>query len=290
MMTISGRHWLGWVPDYPDFRDYTVATQEVKPLLQGTGLLGDGDRPLPAAVDLRSWCSEVEDQQNLGSCTAQAGAGLIEYFERKAFGRHVDCSRLFLYKVARNLLQQKGDTGATLRGTMGALALFGVPPEEYWPYEIGRFDDEPPAFCYAFAQNYQALKYVRLDPAGQPPEETLRQARASLAAGIPPMFGFTAYSSIAKAETDGLIPFPGRGERIVGGHAVLAVGYDDHLAIASGQGKGTLGALLVRNSWGAGWGQQGYGWLPYDYVTKGLARDWWTLLDSKWIDTGLFRI
>ena len=93
---------------------------------------------------------------------------MIEYYERKSFGRHIDASRLFLYKVTRNLMKQKGDTGAYLRTTMGAMVLFGVPPEAYWPYtdEKEKFDQEPPAFCYAFAQNYQTVKYFRHDPPG----------------------------------------------------------------------------------------------------------------------------
>ena len=95
---------------------------------------------LPTSVDLRPWCSPIENQLTLGSCTAHAGVGLVEYFERRAFGKHIDASRLFLYKVTRNLLQWTGDTGAFLRTTMYAMTLFGTPPEEYYKYIIADFD------------------------------------------------------------------------------------------------------------------------------------------------------
>jgi C1A family cysteine protease len=94
----------------------------------------------------------------LGSCTANAGVGLVEYFERRAYGKHIDAARLFLYKVTRKMLNFKGHTGAFLGSAMGALTLFGVPPEEYWPYDVDKFNREPPAFCYSFAKNYQAIK------------------------------------------------------------------------------------------------------------------------------------
>ncbi len=282
---------MGWRPDYPDFRDYTVANDNVKPMFGKVGVLDVDGPSLPKSVDLRKWCSPVEDQGMLGSCTANAGVGLVEYFERKAFGKYIDASRLFLYKATRTLMHETGDTGAFLRTTMGALALFGVPPEEYWPYDVSRFDEEPVTFCYAFAQNYQSIKYVRLDPANTPSKETLGQVKANLAAGMPAMFGFTVYSSITQAEKDGKIPFPSKGERIEGGHAVLAVGYDDALKVKNEMdGRQTTGAFLIRNSWGIGWGCEGYGWLPYEYALKGLAEDWWTLIDSKWVDTGEFKL
>ena len=185
-----------------------------------------------------------------------------------------------------------GDTGAYIRLTMGAMVLFGVPPEEYWPYQIEEFDREPGAFCYAFAQSYQAISYYRLDPPGTGREELLGRIKTNLAAGLPSMFGFSVYSSISQAEDDGRIPFPAQGERLRGGHAVAAVGYDDALEIPNDSpgGPRTTGALLVRNSWGAGWGDEGYGWLPYEYVLRGLAVDWWSLLKNEWIDTGQFKV
>jgi C1A family cysteine protease len=248
-------------------------------------------KSLPVSVDLREWCSPIEDQGALGSCTAHAGVGVIEYYERKSFGRHIDASRLFLYKVTRNLMKMKGDTGAYLRTTMGAMVLFGVPPEAYWPYgeDEKEFDREPPAFCYAFAQNYQTIKYFRHDPPGTKTDEVLRKVKAYLMKGHPAMFGFTVYNSIEQAGNTGKIPFPSPKEKIEGGHAIAAVGYDDKMKIKNKYEKTeTTGALLIRNSWGKEWGEGGYGWLPYEYVLKGLAEDFWSVLKKEWIDTGQF--
>lgn len=249
-------------------------------------------KDLPPSVDLRAWCSPVEDQGALGSCTAHAGVGMIEYYERKSFGRHIDASRLFLYKATRNLMKMRGDTGAYLRTTMGTMVLFGVPPEEYWPYsdDEKKFDREPPAFCYAFAQNYQTLKYFRHDPPGVKTEDVLTKVRTYLSKGHPAMFGFTVYNSIEEADQTGRIPFPSTKERIEGGHAVVAMGYDDGMKIKNQHSKiETKGALLIRNSWGKGWGDGGYGWLPYEYLRKGLAEDFWSILKKEWIDTGQFK-
>jgi len=290
MTNMMGKRGMGWIPDYPDFRDYTEETEEVKSVLGLARVLKA--KSLPVSIDLREWCSPIEDQGALGSCTAHAGVGVIEYYERKSFGRHLDASRLFLYKVTRNLMKMKGDTGAYLRNTMGAMVLFGVPPEEYWPYreDEKEFDQEPPAFCYAFAQNYQTIKYFRHDPPGTKTEEFLRKVKTYLVKGHPAMFGFTVYSSIEQADKTGRIPFPSPKERIEGGHAVVAIGYDDQLKIKNKYGKTeTSGALLIRNSWGKGWGEEGYGWLPYDYVLKGLAEDFWSVLKKEWMDTDQFR-
>ncbi len=235
-------------------------------------------------MDLKQWCPPVENQGSLGSCTSQAEDGLIEYLERRAFGKHMDASRLFLYKVTRNLLEWTGDTGAFLRTTMGAMVLFGVPPERYWPYVISSFDDEPLQFCYAFAQNFKANKYYRLDPPGTSASELLNRVRRFIAAGYPSMFGFTVYSSMpGSGDGKGEIPYPEPGDSVRGGHAVVAVGYDDGKRIGSRRG-----ALLIRNSWGTGWGENGCGWLPYAYVESGLAVDFWTLIKKEYVDTGKF--
>ena len=208
MIDTTSRQGMGWVPDYPDFRDYDINKDGIPPQRKDQGqkktikvMLGElGNHKksgiaLETTKDLRQWCSPIENQLSLGSCTAHAGVGMVEYFTRRAFGEHTDASRLFLYKVTRNLLNWTGDTGAYLRTTMAALTLFGVPPEEFWPYTVAEFEKEPTPFLYAYAQNYQAITITRLDPPGTSREALLQRIKTYLKAGLPSMFGFTVYSS-----------------------------------------------------------------------------------------------
>lgn len=276
----KAKYGMGWQRDLPDIRDYTPEHEKIEELFHQSKALNPPKAGIKKSVDLTSWCSPIEDQEDLGSCTANAGAGLVEYYERRAFGEHLDASRLFLYKVTRKLLHWTGDTGAWLRTTIKAMVLFGIPPEEYYPYIISKFDEEPSAFCYAFAQSYQSIQYYRLDRANVSPDQLLKRIKSFLAAGYPSMFGFTVYNF---GNEKGEFAFPGPHDPVQGGHAVVAVGYDDNRKI--GKDKG---ALKIRNSWGTDWGEKGYGWLPYAYVEAGLAGDFWSLFRSEYVKTGQF--
>jgi C1A family cysteine protease len=280
----------GWLPPLPDMRDFTASHDTIAPMAK---LLNtDAVMPnIPSAVDWRVGCSPVENQDALGSCSAHAGMGVVEYMERRAFGEYTDGSRLFLYKTTRNLMGVTGDTGAWLRNVMSALTLCGVPPEKYLPYNIADFDNEPSSFVYAVADNFEALKYFCHDPqtANTPPATVLAGVKTYLAAGIPSMFGFFGFSSFDKTDTKGGIPFPCPNEKTQWGHAIMAVGYDDAKKITNTQcNKTTTGALLIRNSWGTAWGDAGYGWLPYDYVLNRLAIDFWSMLSLEYVNTKQF--
>lgn len=281
----------GWLPPLPDLRDYTEQVKDIPEMTKKLGIPPQEDVEIPEETDWREYCSEVEDQGRLGSCTAHAAVGAAEYFQRRAYQDHIDGSRLFVYKVTRNLMGVTGDKGAWIRNTMGALVYGGVPPEKYWPYVIEDFDVDPTPFVYAVADEYEALKYFCHDPMGQnrPKEEVLERVKAYLAAGIPSMFGFYGFDSFSQTDVRGGIPYPCPNEQARWGHAVLAVGYDDHKEITNTRcDQATEGALLIRNSWGKGWGEEGYGWLPYKYLLSGFALDFWSLISMGWVDSKQF--
>jgi len=283
----------GWLPPLPDLRDFTPETPRIAKMSEQLGVTapGEGFAAPPATVDLRPWCSPIENQGSLGSCTANAAVGVVEYFQRRAYSKYIDGSRLFVYKTTRDLLGVTGDTGAWLRNTMGALATCGVPPEKYWPYVIADFDKEPTAFVYSLADNFEAVSYFSHDPLGAniPPATVLSSVKTYLAAGIPSMFGFWGFPSFNNTNVPGGIPYPCPGEAAQWGHAIVAVGYDDAKKITNTLcNKTTTGAFLIRNSWGTAWGAAGYGWMPYDYVLKKIALDFWSLINIKWVETGQF--
>ena len=239
----------GWRPDLPDHRDLLFTAPSV-------GVL-------PERVDLESTMPPVYDQGQLGSCTANAIGALVEHAQLVQHEVERTPSRLFIYYGERQIEGTvREDSGAQIRDGMKVVASLGTPPETLWPYDIAKFARKPPAKAYAAARQHLALAYKRVAQA-----PTL--LKAALAAGHPVVFGFTVYESFESAQVaqTGIVPLPAPGEQAIGGHAVVLVGYDE-----------ATQRFKVRNSWGTGWGQEGYFTMAYAYVTNPrLASDFWVL-------------
>ena len=274
---------MGWIPDLPDARDYTYRHEAVRPLLEKLVRRVGSRRPMTltcASDDEGEYFSPPEDQGPLNCSSAFAVTSLVEYFERRAGGRTFEGSKLFLYKVTRNRLQKRSkvtcDTGADLRTTLKSLVQFGVPPEEHWPYDIEKFDEQPSQFLYGLAKQYPRIRYFRLDEPNRDGTATWETIRSFLAAGFPIAFGFPVPKSLT---TNANIPYRAGMDSIRGGQAVVAVGYK-----TNHYGRGQH-ALLIRSSWGSHWGDNGNGWLPVSFVRNQLARDFWTLVSAEWLDS-----
>ncbi len=277
----------GWIPDLADGADLTTESEPIQDL-EHRILRSSRGQALPERTSHRAAFPEpVLDQGTLNASTAHAVVGLLQYLEYRGRRRRLAPSRLFLYKTTRDLLLRPGDVGAFLRTTFQALLRFGLPPEVYWPYRTICFDLDPTAFVHGLAERWEesyAYRYDRPEICG---EELLEIVKLRLAYGLIPVFGFFLFPSVAQAAGDGKIPCPGADESPIAAHAVIAAGYDDELVIShQTTGAQSRGAILVRNSWGPCWGDDGWGWLPYDYVRLGWTRDWWSLLNDTWIATG----
>ena len=240
----------GWVRDLPDQRDKRVSYRRL------------GASALPSAVDLRGMCPPVYDQGELGSCTANAIAAAYEFDAARQGLPAVVPSRLLIYYNERALEgTTQSDAGAQIRDGIKVLAQYGVCPESEWPYDVSQFAVQPPQRCYTDAAQHLAIRYEALT-------QDVSELKASLAAGNPFVFGFTVYSSFESDQVaqSGIVPMPHWLERALGGHAVLCVGYNDQ-----------TGYFTVRNSWGPGWGDGGYCYMPYQYLSSNLASDFWTI-------------
>lgn len=242
----------GWVPDLPDHRDFMYAAP---PIALAT---------LPAQKDLRDQCPAVYDQGQLGSCTANAIAAAHEFEQKQQKSRRAFTpSRLFIYyneRVIEGTVSE--DAGAMIRDGIKSVVKQGACPETQWPYVITRFTKKPTPICYHEALNHQVVSYLRL-------VQNINQMKGCLASGYPFVFGFSVYESFESSVVarTGQVPMPAGDERLLGGHAVMAVGYNDAHQY-----------FIVRNSWGARWGRKGYCFMPYAYLTNpDLAADFWTI-------------
>jgi len=241
---------FGWKRDLPDQRDFKFKVT--------------APHDLPTSIDLRNVCPDVYDQGELGSCTANALGGAFQMEQIKQKRSDFIPSRLFVYYNEREMEGTiNEDAGAQIRNGIKTMVDKGVCPESMWPYNIGKFKKRPDEGCYTVAMENQVTEYLRLSP------HTLYEVKHCLSDGYPVAFGFMIYESFMSdlvAKT-GVAKMPTPNEQPMGGHAVLAVGYDDN-----------KNALLVRNSWGKSWGIDGYFWMPYEYVTTpNMSADYWTI-------------
>ncbi|MDP4220083.1 MAG: C1 family peptidase [Bacteroidota bacterium] len=242
----------GWAPDLPDHRDLMYAAP--------MAII----RKLPPKVDLRSKCPPVYDQGQIGSCTAHAIAGAIHFDEKKEkLSKIIMPSRLFIYYNERVIEgSTSSDSGAQIRDGIKTVTKQGYCSESDWPYNVTKVTIKPPKPAYTDAASHRVTQYQRL-------VQNLQQLKGCLASGYPFAFGFTVYESFespAVAKT-GIGTMPKGNESVVGGHAVLAVGYDDAKQV-----------FIIRNSWGPKWGMKGYFTLPYTYLMeRNLSSDCWTI-------------
>lgn len=251
-MTIKG---LGWNPDDLDVRDYIFTTR---------GVIKSYSE-LPTFINLRPMCPPVYDQGDLGSCTAQSTSGMCQFVLGKQRARDLLPSPLFLYYATRDIEGTTSlDAGATLRNTLKAINVYGVCKEEEWPYDVSNFMSRPPSLAYTNAELHQAIKYERVP-------QNLNSLRTLLYSGFPFVFGFSVFESFYEVGESGTARLPSASEQLLGGHAVMAVGYDDEAQ-----------QFLIRNSWGSEWGIGGYFYMPYSFVTDGrLSRDFWTITEME---------
>ena len=269
---------MGWHPDLPDARDYWIDDPPITALLASFGFAKKSK--IPGGVDLRdeNLLNPPADQSPLQSCCAFAVLDLVEYFERRVLGKTIRSSKLFLAQtVARleNGIESRKShelRSTSLRSTFKTLARFGAPPEHLWPYVPANFDRAPmDPLLYAYSREYSSIQYFRPVSKATKAKKKLKSIRRFLSAGFPCVCGFSVPSSIAHYSH---IPFPDQFHEVIGGQAVLIMGYDDDL-----RGEGSF---LIRGNWGENWGDSGYGWLPYRFVREGFAVDFWSVMKPEW--------
>jgi C1A family cysteine protease len=248
----AGRKF-GWKRDLHDPRDFKFKVSAPT-----------APRVLPPLIDMRPEFPPVYDQQDLGSCTGNALGAAYQYGDMKQGNPSFIPSRLFIYyneRVIEGTVNE--DNGAMIRTGIKTLVDSGVCPEDMWKYNTWKFKKKPCPECYTAALDNQVLQYLRISP------HTIQGVKEALADGFPVVFGFTLYESFMTETVarTGMATPPLPNEAPIGGHAVLAVGYDD-----------SKQCLIVRNSWGENWGLKGYFYLPYWYITTpNAAADFWVI-------------
>ena len=244
--TLDDKFSFQWKPDKLDTRDYKYT---VTP------------KASPNIVDLRAFCSPIENQGSLGSCTGQAIAGAIELLNKRN-RKPTDVSRLFIYYYERLLLGTVNyDSGAYIRDGIKATNHYGASLESYWPYDIRKFRQEPISEAKTDALNRKVTRYERVND--------FNGCIDALSNGYPVVMGFRVYDSFMSKNVakTGIMPYPNtKRERLLGGHAVLLVGYNKSKKV-----------FIARNSWGTNWGDKGYFYMPFNVINPNMSSDYWII-------------
>lgn len=239
---------FGWKPDALDFRDFRYAIKR-----------SSIAQVLPNIIDFRSLCAPVRDQGSTSACTGFALRGLYGFL-KKPF----EPSPLFIYYNERVIENDaKLDDGAEIRNGIKTLADKGAAPEKLWPFIAANVTKKPSKQAYANATKHQSLVYARVN------NSDIDSIKTCLATTNPVVFGFACYESLQTkiVERTGIVPMPRPTENRIGGHAALLVGYNNKMQ-----------CFIFQNSWGSKWGEKGFGYLPYAYLTDtNLADDFWTI-------------
>jgi C1A family cysteine protease len=223
------------------------------------------------------------DQGSLGSCTANAAAFAYFFDEIKQKNEYLFFpSRLFLYYNERACINTiEIDSGASIRDALNAIRKFGVCREKIWPYDISYYKVRPPLMAYKEAKENSEIKYKRIDFSRCFTErDRINEMKKCILSGYTFIFGFLVYPSFESGltTTTGIMSMPSQTEAYIGGHAVCAVGFDDNFR-NSGRGY-----FIVKNSWGKNWGDNGYFYMPYQYISNDIlcfSEDFWILKKAK---------
>lgn len=266
---------FGWVRDLPDPRDYVVTSpSRISRFFRPNGDSAYAEHPQHDRCDFSGYFPPVRCQTtDINSSSAFACTALFEYFHFRYRGFHKEFSKQFVHENAQKLLGKRNELGIPIRDALRTIRQFGTPEFQYC--ESGKLSLSDP-FLYGFHEFFAHFEYFRLDK-GIP---SLSLIKAFLISEIPIAMGVCVPSGIG---SDGLFPYFPASNSIIGGQVLVAVGFDDNIHFNRQIPKG---AIRVRNSWGANWGEDGYGWIPYGYIASDMVGDCWIVLDEDWMFGG----
>lgn len=286
-MTDFTKKGLGNIPDVPTIEDLTVADLQdelPKSLLNQLNKV----ETLPKEIDNRKFCSAIQDQDILGSCTSQASVSMVESLQKFVYGKYEDYSRLYVYYNSRERMGKQYiniDSGCSNKTTLKAIVKRGLIPEVDMPYVISKFKEAPTAMNYRDSYDYGLLKYLRIDSEPVYNAALVDKIKSFLSTGYNVFTGCAVYPQFMKLDRrNSVMAYPSKTDKSIGGHAFLLIGYANDINTNVGQG-----AFLCQNSWGTDHGNGGYFWTPFEIFRNGIGYDNWTATSGKFLDEGVFR-